>query len=69
MNSIPSDPQLDQLLQDKFGLSFQQMQKLIQNKNQEDSLNQYRGALSLWAEYSQDTKQKIIVTLDGRDTA
>jgi len=32
-------------------------------------LNEYRGALSLWAEYTNDTKHKVIVTLDGRDTA
>lgn len=32
-------------------------------------LQEYQWALSLWAEHLHDTKQRVIVTLDGRDTA
>jgi len=32
-------------------------------------LKEYQSALSRWAEYMNDTQTKVIVTLDGRDTA
>ena len=32
-------------------------------------LEKYQWALSLWGEQLQDTKQRVVVTLDGRDTA
>lgn len=41
----------------------------LQAWNNKRFLEQYQWALSLWAEHLQDTKQKIVVTLDGRDTA
>lgn len=43
--------------------------RYVQEGEERDVLKKYQGALSLWAEHTQDTKQKIILTLDGRDTA
>jgi len=41
----------------------------IQDWEERDFLKEYQWALSLWAEHQQDMKRKVIVTLDGRDTA
>lgn len=60
---------VNNILLQTTGFSLEQHKKLAQEKNELDFLNNYRWALSLWAEYTQDTKQKIIVTLDWRDTA
>lgn len=51
------------------GYTLRQLQKIAQEQKELDFLNQYRSALSLWAEHTEDTRQRIIVTLDGRDTA
>ncbi|MBF0913765.1 polyphosphate kinase 2 [Candidatus Gracilibacteria bacterium] len=63
------EEKLDKYLFQMFGLNSKQIETIIRERKELDFLNNYRGALSLWAEYTQDTKQKIIVTLDGRDTA
>lgn len=42
---------------------------LVEDDKNNDFLDEYRWALSLWAEHTNDTKHKVIVTLDGRDTA
>jgi len=41
----------------------------LEHGNSRRFLEKYQWALSLYAEHLQDTKQKVIVTLDGRDTA
>lgn len=54
------------------GVPEEQIRQLMKDhdKGQETRfLEQYQWALSLWAEHLRDTKQRIIVTLDGRDTA
>lgn len=43
--------------------------QLIEQERQDVFLREYQWALSLWAEHIADTKARIIVTLDGRDTA
>ena len=43
--------------------------KRFEEWEEKDYLREFQGALSYWAEILQDTKQRVIVTLDGRDTA
>ncbi|NDK09252.1 hypothetical protein GW846_00545 [Candidatus Gracilibacteria bacterium] len=43
--------------------------KRFEEGEEKDYLREFQGALSYWAEILQDTKQRVIVTLDGRDTA
>lgn len=50
-------------------MSYEEIARLVKKKKDIDFLNNYRWALSLWAEYTEDTKNRLIVTLDGRDTA
>lgn len=45
------------------------LMRYIREWRERDFLRTYQEWLSLWAEHLQDTKQKVIVTLDGRDTA
>ena len=45
------------------------MKSLVQNDKETIILGEYQEALSLFAEETKDTKRKIIVTLDWRDTA
>ena len=63
------EEKLDKYLFQMFWLNSKQIETIIRERKELDFLNNYRWALSLWAEYTQDTKQKIIVTLDWRDTA
>ena len=60
---------IDRIVLREFWLSSKEIEDLIQEKNNNDFLNQYRWALSLYTEFIADTKHKVIVTLDGRDTA
>ena len=60
---------VNNILLQTTGFSLEQHKKLAQEKNELNFLNKYRSALSLWAEHTMDTKSKIIVTLDWRDTA
>ena len=60
---------VNNILLQTTGFSLEQHKKLAQEKNELNFLNEYRSALSLWAEHTMDTKSKIIVTLDWRDTA
>jgi len=53
----------------KWNDLFNYLKKLANDDQNNKFLNEYRWALSLWAEYTNDTKHKVIVTLDGRDTA
>ena len=64
-----SDSDLEKVIQDKFWKSLAEMVLLSSEDDNDKFLNEYRWALSLWAEYTNDTKNKVIVTLDGRDTA
>lgn len=51
------------------GYTERDIKKLIERDKELKDLNKYRDALSLFAEIIEGTKQGIIVTLDGRDTA
>lgn len=52
------------------GYSEKDIKKLIEKHEQEWLVDRYRYALSLFAEIvKNETKQRIIMTLDGRDTA
>lgn len=53
----------------KTWVSFPDLLRLIEKDKQDSFLREYQTALSLFAEHFQDTKRKIIVSLDGRDTA
>lgn len=59
----------DRVLVNQTGRTLEQHIALAREADTIDTLNQYRSALSLWAEHTNDTKQKVIITLDGRDTA
>ncbi len=48
---------------------IQLMVKRFEEWEEKDHLREYQGALSYWAEFLQESKQKVIVTLDWRDTA
>lgn len=64
-----ADTKLDKVL---LKTTWRTLEELIALAREDDNLkvlNEYRWALSLWAEHTNDTKQKVIVTLDGRDTA
>lgn len=63
------DKQSEKLLQKLTWRSLWELMHLAEQDDQLQVLNEYRWALSLWAEHTNDTKQKVIVTLDGRDTA
>nr|MDD3720509.1 hypothetical protein [Candidatus Gracilibacteria bacterium] len=52
-----------------FGLTFAKLVEIVGEYKANQFLNEYREALALWEEYTRDTKNRIIVTLDGRDTA
>lgn len=55
-----------------WGLPDEIVQQLLKDYEKGEEvrfLEEYQWALSLWAEHLQDTKQRVIVTLDGRDTA
>lgn len=60
---------LDKILFGLTGFHLKQILEISKEKKELQFLNEYRSALSLWAEHTMDTKQKIIITLDGRDTA
>lgn len=60
---------VDRLLLAKTWRNLSELIELAEKDDNNKFLNKYRWALSLFAEYIQDTKSKIIVTLDGRDTA
>ncbi|NUJ97614.1 polyphosphate kinase 2 [Candidatus Gracilibacteria bacterium] len=51
------------------GYDIRDIEKLIKEDKQEKKVNQYRRALSLFIEIIKETKHKVIITLDGRDTA
>jgi polyphosphate kinase len=53
----------------KTWLTVKEILQLITRDQQDEILREYQGGLSLWAEHTADTKQKLIITLDGRDTA
>lgn len=60
---------VNEILKNSTGFDFEQIKNLAKEKKELDFLNEYRWALSLWAEHTADTKDRIIVTLDWRDTA
>jgi len=64
-----SDEQVHDVLIERFWISEAEIIELLKKEKETKFLSQYQWALSLFAEHMQDTKSKIIVTLDGRDTA
>lgn len=54
---------------EKTGIPVREILKLIEKEEQDRVLREYQWALSLWAEHAADTRGRVIVTLDGRDTA
>lgn len=60
---------LDVVLIAMFDFSFDEIVQMCMEKKYEKKLNKYRDWLALWEEYTKDTKDKVIVTLDGRDSA
>ncbi len=68
-NSWLIDSEAELLLRKLTWRSLWELMHLAEQDDQLQVLNEYRWALSLWAEHTNDTKQKVIVTLDGRDTA
>ena len=71
MNTLLETENLSQVLSQGWFETgeVKRLLKFIQDGEEREFLREYQWALSLWAEHSQDTKQKIILTLDGRDTA
>lgn len=68
-NNTITDPKIDKILMQATWRTLDQIIALANEDNNNKFLNEYRWALSLWAEHTNDTKNKVIVTLDGRDTA
>lgn len=64
-----SDPKIDKILMSTTWRTLEELIALAKENDELNMLNEYRWALSLWAEHTNDTKERIIVTLDGRDTA
>lgn len=63
------DPKFENWVMKKLWLPFSKLVELVWEYNANKFLNEYREALALWEEYTRDTKSRVIVTLDGRDTA
>ena len=59
----------DELLIQRFNRNNGQLTKLVWQDEELLILNEYRSALGTYAKITNDTKQKVIVTLDWRDTA
>jgi polyphosphate kinase 2 (PPK2 family) len=64
-----SDPKIDEILKKSTWRTLSELIKLAEEVRNNDFLNEYRWALSLWAEHTNDTKSRVICTLDWRDTA
>lgn len=71
MNKSKNSPSTvsEKALLKEFWIWINGLHKIVQEKKDLNYLNEYRSALSLWVQHTNDTKQKIIVTLDWRDTA
>gem|GEM_PF-4161015 len=69
ITDIKAERIADKVLVEQTGRTLEQHIILAREADTIDTLNEYRAALSLWAEHTNDTKQKVIITLDGRDTA
>jgi len=50
-------------------VSEKRLKRLIEKEKERKTLEKYQTALSLWAEYIEERDEKIVITLDGRDTA
>lgn len=64
-----SDQKLDKQVRQLTWRSIEELIVLVWEDDANKFLNEYREALALWEEYTRDTKNRLIVTLDGRDTA
>ncbi len=60
---------LDEVLIALLWHTLEELKVMVTEKKYEKKLNKYRDWLALWEEFTRDTKNKVIVTLDGRDTA
>lgn len=70
-SSSPSISDIERLLH-KGWLDINTTQKLlcfIREWEERTFIKEYQWALSYWAEFLSDTKRRVILTLDGRDTA
>jgi len=64
-----SDPKIDKLLLQTTGRTLDELIFLSRQDDTDKVLKTYRDWLALWEEATRDTKDRVIVTLDGRDTA
>lgn len=69
LNKIVSDPKINKLLMQATGRTLEELVVLSREDDTMKILNEYRDWLALWEEATRDTKDKVIVTLDWRDTA
>lgn len=60
---------LDKILMAKCWRTLSELMYLSNTDSEEKLLKLYRDALWEWRKIIKDTKQRVIVTLDGRDTA
>ncbi|NVP18042.1 hypothetical protein HUU51_04975 [Candidatus Gracilibacteria bacterium] len=63
------DPKIDRILLQSTGRTLEELIVLAREDDTMKVLNVYRDGLALWEEATRDTKDRVIVTLDGRDTA
>ncbi|MDD2907147.1 MAG: hypothetical protein PHH98_00765 [Candidatus Gracilibacteria bacterium] len=69
LNRQISDPRVDKLLLQATGRTLEELIALSREDDTLKVLKTYRDGLALWEEATRDTKDRVIVTLDGRDTA
>jgi len=68
LNKI-SDPKIDRILMQATGRTLDELVSLAREDDTMKVLNVYRDWLALWEEATRDTKDRVIITLDWRDTA
>ena len=64
-----SDPRVDKLLLQTTGRTLEELIALSREDDTLKVLKTYRDWLALWEEATRDTKDRVIITLDWRDTA
>lgn len=69
LNRQISDPRVDKLLLQTTGRTLEELIALSREDDTLKVLKTYRDWLALWEEATRDTKDRVIVTLDWRDTA
>jgi len=69
LNKQISDPKVDKILLQTTGRTLEELIALSREDDTLKVLKTYRDWLALWEEATRDTKDRVIVTLDWRDTA